>query len=296
MRIRIAHETVYSYEEPIRYAIETLRLTPRSHDGQFVCRWRLDIDADCRLHKEEDHFGNITHTFTIEGPQERLRIHAEGEIETEDRQGFVRNTVERLPPGFYLRQSDLAVADAAIRVFAQDVAAGEGGDRLAALHALMRALHAHMRFDKVATSSTTTAAEAFAARHGVCQDFAHIFIAAARHMGLPARYVSGYLHRHDGEHTQEAGHAWAEAYVQGYGWIGFDPANNLCPTEHYVRISTGLDYLGAAPIRGVQTGGAGEQLKVSVHVEPAVRIRRPIPHIAPEVLEQMPMHQSQMSG
>jgi transglutaminase-like putative cysteine protease len=267
MRIRVAHETIYTYDRSAAYAIQTLRLTPRSHHGQFVCNWRIDVDADCRMDRDEDSFGNVTHTYTVDGPFDRLRVHAEGEVETEDTNGLVRDTVERLPVAFYLRGTELTAADAAIRSFAQELSAGEGGDTLATLHAMQRELHRIMRFDVEATSSATTAAEAFHARHGVCQDFAHIFVAGARFLSIPARYVGGYLLRGDGQVSQEAGHAWAEAMVPTLGWIGFDPANGTCVTDHHVRVAAGLDYLGAAPVRGARTGGIGEHLAVKVVVE-----------------------------
>jgi transglutaminase-like putative cysteine protease len=121
-----------------------------------------------------------------------------------------------------------------------------------------------LRFDVDATDATTTAAEALAAGHGVCQDFAHIFAAAARLLGIPARYVSGHLAR--AEHLQQdAAHAWAEALVPDLGWVAFDPANGVCADDAYVRVAIGLDYLDAAPIRGARRGGGMEQLTVAVH-------------------------------
>jgi transglutaminase-like putative cysteine protease len=114
------------------------------------------------------------------------------------------------------------------------------------------------------TSSATTAAEALAQGRGVCQDHAQVFAAAARCLGHPARYVSGYLWTEAG--TSDANHAWAEAHVDGLGWVGFDPAN---PTEAYVRVAIGLDYLEAAPVRGVRRGVAEETLDVAVDVRHA---------------------------
>ena len=104
--------------------------------------------------------------------------------------------------------------------------------------------------------------EAFALKRGVCQDLTHVFIAAARSLGIPARYVGGYFHRNDGVIEQDAGHAWAEAFVPELGWVAFDPANGICATDAHVRVAVGLDYLGAAPVRGTRYGGAGETLAV----------------------------------
>jgi transglutaminase-like putative cysteine protease len=271
MRLTIAHETAYRYRTPASRAIEILRLTPRGHDGQYVVNWRIDVDRDCRLDSATDPFGNVMHTFTVEGPLDGLTITAEGEIETQDTQGILSGQVERFPPAVFLRESSLTASDAAIRRFADDVAAKAGDDRLATLHALTVAIRDSLRFDVDATDTGTSAIEAFGHRHGVCQDFAHIFIAAARHLGIPARYVGGYLYRADRPDGQEAGHAWAEALVEDVGWVGFDPANAVCPTEAYVRVAVGLDYLGAAPIRGTRYGGSGEELSVRIHIEQAGR-------------------------
>jgi len=122
-----------------------------------------------------------------------------------------------------------------------------------------------LTFDTDATHATTTAAECFEHRKGVCQDFAHLFIACARAIELPARYVGGYFLRSDGDH-QVAGHAWAEAYVEGLGWVGFDSANGVCASEAHVRVAMALDALGAAPVRGSQVGGAAERLDVAIKV------------------------------
>ena len=118
------------------------------------------------------------------------------------------------------------------------------------LHALLDTLPETITFDTDPTHAHTTAAEAFAIKRGVCQDISHIFIASARSLGIPARYVSGYLHRADGVNEQQAGHAWAEAFVDGLGWIAFDATNGMCATDAHLRVAVGLDYLSAAPVRG----------------------------------------------
>jgi transglutaminase-like putative cysteine protease len=245
--------------------VQVLRKMPRSHDGQFVKRWRVETDADCRLDRDEDAFGNITHTFSMDGPIETMTVVVEGEVDTIDKGGLISGTVERLPLGFWLRETPLTRPTPIIREFAHDVARGEGGDRLAALHALMAAVHRSIRFQVGETDAATPAADAFARQVGVCQDLAHVFIAAARAMGAPARYVGGYFLRTD-LHEQEAGHAWAEAHVEGVGWLGFDPAHAVCVTDRYVRVGIGADYLEAAPVRGTRIGGGAEALRVKVSV------------------------------
>jgi transglutaminase-like putative cysteine protease len=269
MRIHISHATTYTYETPPSGVTQTLRLTPRNHDGQYVLNWRIDLSEDCLLHQHEDAFGNITHSFTAEGPFRELSVEVEGEVDTQDTQSVVSGAIERFPPGLFLRETALTQADAAIVDFAQTTRAAAGSDALPLLHALLNALNREIKFDTDPTHSATTAAEAFALHRGVCQDLTHIFIAAARLLGIPARYVGGHFYRVDGVTAQDAGHAWAEAYVENLGWVGFDPTNGIGTTEAHVRVAVGLDYLGAAPVRGTRYGGGGETLKVAVHVDQA---------------------------
>ena len=155
--------------------------------------------------------------------------------------------------------------------FARELRAEAGDDVLGFLHALMVQVYEHMTFDEDPTNSGTSASEAFALKRGVCQDYAHIFIACARSGGVPARFVSGHFLRSDGVTGQQAGHAWAEAFVPDLGWVGFDAANGICTTDAHARVAVGLDYLGAAPIRGTRYGGGTETLTVEVKVDQAGR-------------------------
>jgi len=269
MRIRIAHATTYAYDRPPTGVTQLLRLTPRDHDGQHVLSWRIDLSEDCLLHQHEDAFGNIIHSFTAEGPFNQLTVEVAGEVDTQDTDGLVSGAVERFPPQFYLRDTALTQMDTAIIDFAQTTRAATEGDTLPLLHALLTALNGEIAFDTDPTHAATTAAEAFSLRRGVCQDITHIFITAARSLDIPARYVGGHFRRADGVTAQEAGHAWAEAYVENLGWVGFDPTNGICITDAHVRVAVGLDYLGAAPVRGTRFGGSGETLTVAVRVEQA---------------------------
>jgi transglutaminase-like putative cysteine protease len=269
MRLRISHATTYHYDTPPAGVTQLLRKTPRNHDGQYVCSWRLELSQDCLLHQHEDAFGNITHSFTAEGPFGELSVAVEGEVETQDTHGVVRGALERFPPGLYLRETPLTHADAAIVEFAESARAGNGHDTLALMHALLNGLNREITFDTDPTHVATTAAEAFALRRGVCQDLTHIFIASARRLGIPARYIGGHFYRVDGVTAQEAGHAWAEIYVENLGWVGFDATNGISTTDAHVRVAVGLDYLGASPVRGTRFGGGGETLKVAVHVDQA---------------------------
>ena len=270
MRIRVSHETRYRYDTPTHGVIQTLRLTPRNHDGQFVADWRIDVSEDCRLDVHEDAFGNITHTFTVEGPFADLSVAVEGEVDVQDTAGVIRGAVERFPPSLYLRATPLTTADEAIADFARETRSRETGT-LAILHALLGRINREMTYDNDPTHAATTAAEAFALKRGVCQDLTHVFIAAARYLDIPARYVGGYFHRADGVVDQDAGHAWAEVHVPTLGWVAFDPANGICGTDAHVRVAIGLDYLGAAPVRGTRYGGGAETMAVKVRVDQAAR-------------------------
>ncbi len=269
MRIRISHATTYHYDTPPTGVIQLLRLTPRNHEGQYVVNWRVDLSEDCVLHQHEDAFGNITHSFTAEGPFKELSVTVEGEVDTHDTHSIVRGAIERFPPGLFLRETALTQPDDGIADFADSTRADAGNDPLPLLHGLMTALNREMKFDTDPTVSTTTAAEAFTLRRGVCQDLTHIYIAAARRLGFPARYIGGHFYRVDGVTEQDAGHAWAEVHVEDLGWVGFDPTNGIGTTPAHVRVAAGLDYLGAAPVRGTRYGGSGETLKVAVHVDQA---------------------------
>lgn len=267
MRIRIAHDTTYSYSEPVHAAMQLLRLTPRGHEGQRVISWSIDTDCDARLIRREDWYGNVMHSLYVAGPIKHIGLKVRGEVETTEVDGIIRGAPERFPEAFYLRGTPLTQIDPAIRDFTE-ASVGHIAAPLDRAHTLMGAMRERLRFDTEATTSTTSAGEAFAAGHGVCQDFTHIFIAAARCLGMPARYVSGYLHKEEESH-QDAGHAWAEVFVADLGWVSFDATNGVCATGHYVRLATGLDYLDAAPVRGSYYGVSREALDVSLRIESA---------------------------
>jgi transglutaminase-like putative cysteine protease len=270
MRLRIAHTTTYRYEPAASGVIQILRMTPGSHDAQYVAEWQIDVSTDSRLDLHEDAFGNVTHVLT-HGPVSDLTINVEGLVETQDTGGVLRGTDERFPPSFFLRTTPLTDASPPMTTFTRELAPNAQADVLGFLHALMLAINEHMTFDTDPTSTGTSASEAFAGKRGVCQDYAHIFIACSRSAGVPARFVSGHFWRADGAVHQQAGHAWAEAHVPGLGWVGFDPANSICTTDAHARIAIGLDYLGAAPVRGTRYGGGMETLTVAVKVDQAGR-------------------------
>jgi transglutaminase-like putative cysteine protease len=262
MRIVIEHRTEYRYDAPVGHAVQSLRLTPPESRSQHVVDWSIVIPGYREGVRYTDAFGNIVDLVSPDGHESTLTITASGVVETVDLGGVTGFTAETTPPSVFLRGTAATRADGALlRLAAESTAPA----RLDTLHALMAAIHQRVAYRTGSTNSTTTASEAFAAGSGVCQDHAHIFIAAARTLGIPARYVTGYLLLDD-DSDAVAHHAWAEAFTPELGWIGFDPANNVCPTERYVRLAIGIDAPGAAPIRGSRHGIGRESLLVEVVV------------------------------
>jgi len=258
MRIRIDYTTAYDYSSAASSVVQLLRVQPRGGWDQHVGRWRVDVDADGSLRSGTDVFGNCTHLFTAAAPIRRLTLTVAGEVDTEDAHGSVRGFHEPLPPTMFLRSTALTTPDAALAAFAHGLPSANVLDRL---HALNLAIHARMVFDAAATGTGTDAVTAFGQGAGVCQDYTHIFCAAARILDIPARYVSGHYVRSE---AQPAGHAWAEALVPDLGWVGFDPTNGISVTPGHVRVAVGLDYLDAAPVRGARRGGGTETMHVHV--------------------------------
>lgn len=264
MQLAIRHETHYDYDTPISYSAQRLHLWPVEFAAQKTISWSIAAPGFDRALAYTDGFGNHVHMITfgnIEGP---VSIVAEGVVEVTDTAGLVKGLACAAPDAVFLRQTRPTTATASIRALAEKQFAGRSV--LEGLHALMAEIHARVAYEIGATHAHTTAAEAFADGRGVCQDHAHIFIAACRTAGIPARYVTGYLVTGQGA-SSTAAHAWAEALVPDLGWVGFDPANAKCPTDNYVRVAAGLDAAGVAPIRGSRRGGNSERMRVEVRVE-----------------------------
>ena len=268
MRVEILHASTYRYEGPIAHAVQALRLTPPPCAGQTVVSWRVEAPGIDTATSYIDAYGNHVDLAASRLATNTLRVVAAGVIETTDTGGVVGVTQESVSAGVFLRQTPATAASGAMAELAASVAQGT---ELSSMHGLMEAVHRRVGYDITATHSTTTAAQAFAAGRGVCQDHAHILIGAARAIGIPARYVTGYLVLDEPEDgavrgPEAAHHAWAEALIPDLGWVGFDAANCLCPTERYVRLTSGLDAASAAPIRGVRRGLGLESLVVEVSV------------------------------
>lgn len=267
MRIKVSHETTFRYEPATRGVIQNLRLTPRSFDSQYVLRWRVSVDLDGALRPTEDSLGNVVHAFSHAKPVEHFVVSAHGEVETSDAVGVVRGAVETLPEEMYLRSSEKAHANASLRDFANAAIAG-AADPLDRLHRLMVAIHDAMAFDPAAAPAAGGAGEALALKKAAAADFAHVFIAAARQLGIPARFVSGYVAPESGD-TATGMSAWAEAASPGLGWVAFDAARNLCADASYLRVAIGFDAASAAPFRTSHSGAGVETVETLVRITDA---------------------------
>lgn len=266
MRIRISHEIAHRFEPPARMLIQNLRLTPCGFDSQYVLGWRIDVDLDRAPRRSEDAHGNTVTSFSHHGaPLDKLTVTAVGEVETNDAAGVVRGAAERLPPEMYLRDSPLAHVNGALRDLAA-AAAAQASDPLDAMHRLMGEVHRTTAFDPKQADGPDSAVEAFALQRGQARDLTHIFIACARFLNVPARFVGGYRVA-DADGGGAGAHAWAEALIPRLGWVAFDPSLCICADARYVRVVVGFDGQDGAFVRSAH--GSGED-----RVEAAIRVEQ----------------------
>ena len=263
MLLKVSHRTLYSYDAPVPYALQRLRLSPRDGHTQTVLSWSIEVVGATEEVGFLDQFGNDTRLVSVSGDPHTIEITASGEVEVRETAGVTGAHTGFAPLGLFEHETALTAAGPLVTEIAQS--AGEGGE-IERLHALSHAIRERVAYVVGATDAATTAEDAVARGQGVCQDHSHIFLAAARGMGFAARYVSGYLMLDDTT-EQVATHAWAEAHVSGLGWIAFDVSNGISPDGRYVRLATGRDYRDAMPVSGIRLGQAQEQLEVRITVE-----------------------------
>jgi transglutaminase-like putative cysteine protease len=263
MLIRVEHATSYAYSEPLLAGTQYLRMTPLSGRTQAVESWTLSCPGAVTT-PWQDQYGNFCHTLTVAKPVTQLEIKVSGLVRTRDTNGVVGSATSELPSGLYLRQTPYTVVSDSIRDFAARFVPTLKNDTIEALHEIMLAIAEEVAYSPGDTHVHTTGAEALEQGSGVCQDHAHIFCAVCRELGIPTRYVSGYLTHGLGHEAHTASHAWAEAFVDNLGWVSFDPTNGTSATEAYIRTAVGLDYGEASPVRGVRSGGGAETMTVSV--------------------------------
>lgn len=264
MLLKVRHESRYHYDRPVSYALQRLRMTPRTNSVQTVLDWNVTCIGATREVKYIDGYDNIVELVRHERNASEIALVAEGTVSTIDTSGVFGLDPVNIPTSMFLRETSLTNPGNEIADLAASISALQS--ELERMHALKEKLHARLTFDPGVTDTSTNAEDALVSGHGVCQDYAQIFIATARLTAVPARYVSGYL-LIPGMEQQTASHAWAEAFISGLGWVGFDAANNTCPNEHYVRVAVGLDYRDAAPVSGIRMGEANEKLAVNLKVE-----------------------------
>jgi len=266
MKLAIRHTTRYAFSTPVVHALQRLRLTPKETQGQKILNWEMRYEnAHLELEYDDQNYNTVTLIGVNSGASE-VTVTCSGMVETQDNAGVIGRHAGHLPLWSFLGQTRLTKPGPKLRALVRELPAPSEDALLDYLHALSARIRDGVTYETGKTQVGTTAEEAAASGHGVCQDHAHIFIGAARLAGIPARYVSGYLMMND-RIEQEATHAWAEAHIDGLGWVGFDISNGISPDPRYVRVATGRDYRDAAPVTGISFGGTEQVLTVDVAVE-----------------------------
>ena len=260
MRILIDHTTRYTYEVPARYSTQYLRMCPPSNAQQRVTSWELQTPGTPL--ELRDGYGNILHLLTIEGPVSEIVIRSTGTVQTTASIDEAADEV-KLSPLVFLRSTGLTRAEGAVAELAEKFRRRAGS--LSGLRDLAGAVLSRVPFRAGVTEVHSTATEALDEGYGVCQDHAHVFIACCRYLGIPARYVSGYLYLPKSAEAAVASHAWAEAWVVDR-WRSFDVTNARPAGEHHIRVAVGADYLEAGPVRGVRRGGGQERMTATALV------------------------------
>ncbi len=264
MRLAIDHTTHYVFSGPVNRGMQRLRLMPKTSSGQRVLEWNMHFEgAQLQVEYEDPHCNHVALISFNPGVRE-VTIRCEGLVDTNDENGIIGRHAGFMPMWQFTEQTDLTRTGNRVRSLIG--ALGAETNRLAMLHALSALIRERVEYATGHTDAATTAEGVLQAGRGVCQDHAHVFIAAARALGTPARYVSGYLMMND-RIDQEAGHAWAEAFVEGLGWVGFDISNGISPDARYVRVATGRDYRDAAPVTGIRYGERDEAMHVKLAVQ-----------------------------
>jgi transglutaminase-like putative cysteine protease len=266
MWLTVDHVTLYTYDRPVRGIVQSHRLTPSVFDGQRSIDWVVTVSGGMQGGSFRDGAGDMVQGWTVSGPVTEIEVRVRGTIDTIDLTGVLRGHRESVAPEAYLRSTVPTLPDDAIVRLAASV---QADDPLARAHALSTIVADAIAYRPGVTNAHTTAAQALAQGEGVCQDHAHTLIAMARNLGMPARYVSGYLHSTADGEGHEAAHAWAELFTPSLGWVGFDAANRCCPDARYIRLGSGMDAQDAAPIRGISRGGGQEKMSVTVAIQAA---------------------------
>mgnify|MGYP000900574765 CR=1 FL=1 len=295
MRYSIAHETIYDYADPVSLSQQLLHLTPRQVERQTLIEHRLEISPQpAHRFDRHDNFGNPVSMLEFDRPHRQLKISAHTQVEVAAR--AQRLDLEHSPAwddvatnlGYAAgrRYDEKSLQAAIFRVESPFVRVKRllgdyarecfpiGRPLLAATHALMHKIHREFTFDADATQIATPMLEVLEKKRGVCQDYAHIMLGCLRSLGLPARYMSGYLLTHPPAGKPrlvgaDASHAWVSAWCPANGWVDFDPTNKVIPDTEHIAIAWGRDFGDVSPQRGVILGGGSHKIKVGVTVTPS---------------------------
>ncbi|MEY3105098.1 MAG: hypothetical protein RJA72_1130 [Pseudomonadota bacterium] len=267
-KLKILHKTDYRYSEAVRRSAQVLRLSPSSGAHQLVLHWQLNAPGSMRAFV--DAYGNLSHLLTIDEAHQTIEIVAHGTVEVLDHTDG--ESLGPIPAAVFQRPTPLTECSPEMFAFLEPLSSMIRSRPLFGLTDLASALLERMPYSPGATTVAFSAAQAFAAARGVCQDHTHAFIACCRVLGLAARYVSGYVQSSDHSHLPSnqgdslASHAWAEAWI-GNRWVSFDISNSRAAGTGHVKLAVGLDYLDACPTRGVRLGGGEESMRASAEVQ-----------------------------
>lgn len=286
---QITHRTVYEYTEPVGVSHHAARLEPRTLPGQTCETFALRIDPEPAVRTvRTDYFGNRVSYFTIQQLHRRLEVLATSRVavtaaappdllEGADWEAVAADFRDPVPAALleahqYVFDSPQVGALPEHRDYAREVFTA-GRPLLDAARALASRLHEDFTFDPQATTVATPLAEVMQTRRGVCQDFAHVGIACLRSLGLPARYVSGYLRTHPAPGRErlrgvDASHAWFSVFCPGWGWVDLDPTNDCLPGDEHVTVACGRDFSDVSPVLGILLGGGPHAVRVEVDVDP----------------------------
>jgi len=277
----IRHLTRFRYKHPVSESIMETRMHPRSDHSQHCLSFSLSVSPRCRVFSYRDHYGNNVQHFDIPGDHDQLVIVAESLVEQQiqtdvpaflapDAWGALDAMVAEGDYGEMLLPSTFAQPTPALLEMARELNAVRRDDPLMVVHELNKSIYEYFEYVPRSTRVDSPIDEAIASHKGVCQDFAHTMIALLRHIGIPARYVSGYLYRGREDHdrsTPDASHAWVEVLLPHLNWVGFDPTNDLIAYNRHIRAAVGRDYADVPPTHGVFRGKTESELYVAVQVE-----------------------------
>ena len=286
MTFRATHVTTYSYTDPVSICHNEVHLHPRGTARQSVQRSDLKVEpVPNYVHSHKDYFGNSVSYFAIHGAHTKLVVTAESivdvhpfeppiaeltpEWEVVRDEVSLHESAETLDAFQYLFESPYVKTGPAFAEYAQ-LSFTEGRNFLDAAQDLCHRIFVEFKYDKDATSISTPSEQVLLERHGVCQDFAHVMIGCLRSLRLPARYVSGYLRSGPKMIGAEASHAWVSAYCSGFGWLDFDPTNDVMPSGSHLTVAWGRDYGDVSPVKGVAIGGGEQTISVAVGVVPTL--------------------------